>query len=78
MDKVEIDTRPPPQKKQRVRIRLDNACDVRRELARLYRQARMNEVDVVDASRLANILSLLLRAIETSALEQRVEALETR
>ena len=49
---------------------------VRRELARLYREARAGELDVGAASRLANVLQILGRMIEGSEIEARVEALE--
>jgi hypothetical protein len=51
---------------------------VRRELARLYRQARAGELEVGDASRLANILQILGRMIEGSVLERRLAELERR
>ena len=56
--------------------RLDNIAGVRRELARLYREARASSMDVGDASKLANILQILGRMIEGSVLEQRVVELE--
>jgi hypothetical protein len=49
---------------------------VRRELARLYKEARAGGLDVGDASKLANILQILGRMIEGSVLEQRVVELE--
>jgi hypothetical protein len=55
---------------------LASAEDVRRELARLYRQARAGRLEVGDASRLANVLQILSRSIETSDLETRLTALE--
>lgn len=61
----------------RLRLKLSTAEDCRRELARLYREARVNQIDVADASRLANILQIMSRLIETSDLEARIEALET-
>ena len=60
----------------RLRLPLASAGDVARELARLYRQARAGQMEVQDASRLANILQILARVLETSALEARIEALE--
>ncbi len=60
----------------RLRLKLATAEDVRRELAKLYREARADRVPVADASRLANILQILGRVIETSDLEQRMTALE--
>ena len=56
--------------------RLDTVTRVRREPARLYREARAGRLDVGDASRLAHILQILGRMIEGAELEARVEALE--
>jgi len=58
--------------------RLDTAIRVRRELARLYSEARAGAVDVADASKLANILQILGRMIEAGDLEERISALEKR
>lgn len=60
----------------RLRLKLSTAEDCRRELARLYREARVSQIDVADASRLANILQIMSRLIETSDLEARVMELE--
>lgn len=60
----------------RLRLKLSSAEDICRELARLYRAARAGQVEVQDASRLANILQILARVLETSDLEARIEALE--
>lgn len=69
----------PPSPRQR--LPLNTAGDVRRELARLYREVRaarqkQDPLSVADASRMANILQILGRLIEISDLEGRVEALE--
>ena len=56
--------------------RLDSMAAVRRELARLYRQARAGELEVGDASRLAHMLQILARLIEGCEIEARIEALE--
>ena len=58
--------------------RLDSITGVRRELARLYREARANSMDVSDASKLANILQILGRMIEGADLERRLGELERR
>ena len=63
---------PPP------RARLDTMARVRRELARVYREARAGRLDVADASKLANILQIMGRMIETSEVETRLDALERR
>lgn len=63
---------------RRVRARLDTLADVRREMAKLYRMARAETLDVQDAARLANILMLIGRLIEGGEFEKRLEALEAR
>lgn len=63
-------------KKRRSRVRLDSVGDARREAARIYRKAVSGDIDVADASKLANILALIGRMIETSDLESRLSALE--
>lgn len=65
---------PPPAK--RVRVKLKTVQDVELELAKLYRLARSKQMDVSEASKLANILVMVARLMETSSLEQRLEALE--
>lgn len=65
---------PPP----RVRCQLNTIDQVKNELARLYRSAKAKTTDVGDASRLANLLSILARLIESSDLEKRIEAIEQR
>lgn len=60
----------------RMRLPLKTAENVRAELARLYREGKAGKRPVADVSRLANVLQILGRLIETSDLEQRIEALE--
>src|SRR4051794_41985642 len=64
---------PPPR-----RARLDTMARVRRELARVYREARAGRLDVADASKLANVLQIMGRMIETSEGETRPAAVERR
>lgn len=59
-----------------MRVKLDRVTDARKEMAKLYREARAGKIDVQDASRLANILMLIGRMIEGSDFERRLEALE--
>ena len=61
----------------RLRLPLKTADDVRRELGRLYREGKAGHRHVSDVSKLANVLQILGRLIETTDLEKRVEALET-
>lgn len=64
---------PPPRRHRPIKT----LEDVRRELSKLYREARNNSIDIADASRLANILSLAGRVIEGSTVEARIKALES-
>ncbi|MEN2386204.1 hypothetical protein [Comamonas sp. A7-5] len=61
----------------RLRIPLRSADDVRRELARLYRQMKSKEISAADGTKLAYVLNLLRQAIETGELETRIAALES-
>ena len=65
-----------PAPPSRLRTRLLTINDVKKELARLYRESRAGKVETQDASRLANMLSILGRLIEGSDLEARLDALE--
>lgn len=58
--------------------RLHDMRSLRRELGHLYREARLGKVDIQDASRLANILGILARIIQSSDFEERLAALEAR
>ena len=49
---------------------------VRQELSKVYRASREQLIDISDASKLANILSLIGRVIEGSTVEARIKALE--
>ncbi|MBC9247190.1 hypothetical protein H4P12_10795 [Paracoccus sp. 11-3] len=68
----------PPPPKQYARAKLDTVWDVRKELAKLYREAHRNDIDVGDASRLAKILVMMARIMADSEFEVRIEALEQR
>jgi hypothetical protein len=61
----------------RLRLKLNTMDDVKRELARLYREGKAGSRDVVDVSRLANVLSIMGRLIEGSEFEARLAALES-
>lgn len=56
--------------------RLNNACDVRRYLANLINRVEGGKTDAGQAKTLGYLCSLLLRALETSDLEKRIEELE--
>ncbi|MCG7493293.1 hypothetical protein [Thalassobius sp. Cn5-15] len=73
-----VDKAPHPQGQttRRVRVKLDTVTDARKEMSKLYREARAGKIDIADASKLANILMLIGRMIEGSDFERRLEALE--
>ncbi len=59
----------------RLRTRLNTIDDVKKEMARLYREARAKKVDSQDASRMANMLSILGRLIEGSEVQKQIDEL---
>ena len=59
-----------------VRVKLTSVQDVQKELSKLYRLARAKKLDTSEASKLANILMLIARIMETSDLEERIARLE--
>lgn len=66
----------PPVRGKRYRCKLDSLADVRREMARLYREARSGMLDAVEATKLTWILERVGKIVESSDLEARVRALE--
>lgn len=66
----------PPQKGKRYRCELDTANDVKREMAKLYREARSGIIGTQDATKLTWCLQAVAKVIETSDIEQRIEQLE--
>ena len=67
---------PTPARKSSARLRLDKVSDIKRELARLYREARREEISTQTATRLAYLLNMMAQLIETTELEKRVIELE--
>ncbi len=65
-------------KKTRYRAKLDTIGDIKREMAKLYRETRSGVVDVQDATKLTWCLQAVAKVIETSDLEDRVKKLENR
>ena len=60
------------------RRRLISQADVRRYLAHLVNSTEAGDIQPQTAGRLAYICNILLKAIEGSELEKRLEALEKR
>ena len=57
-------------------LKLATIEDCRREMARVYRDARTGQADTADASRLVYMLTSIAKMIEIGQLEQRLIALE--
>lgn len=57
-------------------LKLATIEDCRREMARVYRDARTATTDTADASRLVYILTSIAKMIEIGQLEQRITILE--
>ena len=57
-------------------LKLATIEDCRREMARVYRDARYATTDTADASRLVYILTSIAKMIELGQLEQRLTILE--
>ena len=66
----------PNGKAARYRAKLDTMQDVRREMAKLYRESRSGLLEVQDATKLTWCLQAIGKVIEGSDLEKRIEALE--
>jgi hypothetical protein len=66
----------PPAKGVRYRAKLDSLGDVKREMAKVYREARSGILDVQDSTKLVWVLQAVGKVIESSDLEKRVEILE--
>ena len=58
------------------RVRLSNTDDIRRELAAVYREAKLGRLPTSEATRLAYMLDLLRRGFEQTRLEQRIAHIE--
>jgi hypothetical protein len=67
---------PTPPVQPRLRLRLNSIDDVKKELARLYREGKAGKRDVGNVSRLANVLAIMGRLIEGGEAEARIAALE--
>ena len=57
-------------------IHLKTADDVRLEIAKVYRDMRQGRIEMTDGTKLAYVLTQLIKAIETGIIEARMESLE--
>ena len=58
------------------RINLSTSEDIRREMAKVYRETRCNKILPTNATKLVFILLSILKAYEVSEMEQRLTDLE--
>ena len=68
----------PPPKGQRYRCKLNTLQEVRREMARVYREARSQLIDVFEASKLVYMLGSIGKVIEGGEFEKRLEIMEAK
>ncbi|MBV5301296.1 MAG: hypothetical protein J0649_05870, partial [Methylococcales bacterium] len=61
----------PPRRGKRYRCELSTAQDVRREMAKVYRECRSNMMDAQTGTKLVWMLQGVAKVIETSDLEKR-------
>ena len=59
------------------RINLSTSEDIRREMAKVYREARSKKMLATEASKLVYILTQILKATEVYLLEERLAELES-
>ena len=70
--------RPDPSPLGASEIPLSSAVDVRREQAKVYREARGGTLDKQDAAKLIWMLDCIRKSIETEEFEKRIAELEER
>lgn len=58
------------------RINLSTSEDIRREMARVYRETRFNKILPNNGTKLVYMLTSILKAYETSEIEKRLVDLE--
>lgn len=66
-----------PRPSSRSRLRLGTVRECRRELAKVYAEARNGDIEMSDATRLAYLLTSLANMIRDSEMEDRIAALES-
>ncbi len=68
----------PPTKGTRYRAKLDSLSDIKREMAKVYRESRSGLSDVQDATKQVWMLERIGRVIVDSELEERIFKLESK
>lgn len=71
-----VDPAPPPEKRRVPPIKLATLRDIKTELGRVYRLARIGEIEAHTATRLTFILKTIADLTATADLEARIQTLE--
>ena len=67
---------PEPTYPKRLRLALASVNDIRREMARVYREMRVGSIDPAVGTKLTYVLAQLRTTLEVGDLETRLQALE--
>ena len=68
---------PPPAKAKRKRyVRLENSPQIRREMAKVYRQMQAGEIDAIKGTKLVYVLTEISRTLERENVEKLSERLD--
>ena len=68
---------PPPARAKRKRyVRLENSPQIRREMAKVYRQMEAGEIDAIKGTKLVYVLTEISRTLERENVEKLSERLD--
>jgi hypothetical protein len=74
----EVEDLPPKKGNTRYRVKLDTLSDIKREMAKVYRESRSEIIEPAIGSKLIWMLQAVGKVIEVSDLESRISALESK
>jgi hypothetical protein len=74
----EVEDLPPKKGNTRYRVKLDTLSDIKREMAKVYRESRSEIIEPAIGSKLIWMLQAMGKIIEASDLESRITALESK
>ena len=74
----EVEDLPPKKGNTRYRVKLDTLSDIKREMAKVYRESRSEIIEPAIGSKLIWMLQAVGKVIEVSDLESRITALESK
>jgi hypothetical protein len=74
----EVEDLPPKKSNTRYRVKLDTLSDIKREMAKVYRESSSEIIEPAIGSKLIWMLQAVGKVIEVSDLESRITALESK